>query len=109
MPNRPDEPTRRTPVTDPEHIVGYPVAVQQPTRVEAIAPELAAHIRAFLDARRRRCDVSPRIITEVDARATVQAHRHYTTSPCLQRRAALEWLKEHNKIVPASQFDGVAS
>jgi hypothetical protein len=94
--------TQREPVTDLEYIVGYPVAVQRPTRV-AMNPELAEYIMSYLAASRARCSVYPDITCEADARATMQAHRHHVGSPCLQKRAALAWMKDTGRYVFASQ------
>jgi hypothetical protein len=102
MSNRFETFARRTPMTD--LVLGYTVDMTE-TPVVCLSPSVAEHVVAFLTARKRSCRVQPQITTEVDARATLQAHRHHVGSPCLQKRAALRWMRENGRYVLTSQFD----
>jgi hypothetical protein len=85
----------RAPDADLEFIVGYP-------------PQPAGFRAAYLVARRQMCSAEPRIVDEVQARATTQAHMHHVGSPCLQARGALVWMCVNGYVMLSSQFDRAA-
>lgn len=50
------------------------------------------------------CKLTPTFATADEARTAMQRHRHYSGSPCCQRRAALEYMTSNGLYVPSCRF-----
>ena len=92
---------QQEPATDLEFVVGY---AQIRAVIPVMSPALAEFTDAFLAAYRRPCAEDPEIASEVHARATLQAHKHFVGSPSRQKRGALIYMKDQGLMVLSSQY-----